>query len=224
MRFIFISLNLFLITLVMAPESFARTYRSFNPETGQFDGPTINRRGRLFEVFDIPDQEEEPVHTNRYSRDNPINNSKIPAPRKKTNHSQLNCVNPQGAFACLACNCVNEAAPRWDDQLAVSKVVMTRVQLPQYPNSVCGVVKQRLQFSWFNQRSTRRSVPKDHACFTAATEALKFRGYFADHYHANYVNPKWAKRMRKVDQVGVHIYYSTFPPSQIRTIPSDIEV
>jgi hypothetical protein len=129
----------------------------------------------------------------------------------------ISCRNPQGDFACMACNCQNEAAHRWDDQISVSKVVMTRVQLREFPNTVCGVVKQNKQFSWYNSIRTRRPVPANSACMKAATEALKFRGYFADHYHANYVRPRWRRNMQAVAQVGVHIYYSRFSPADMNT-------
>jgi spore germination cell wall hydrolase CwlJ-like protein len=30
------------------------------------------------------------------------------------------------------------------------------------------------------------------------------------HYHATYVNPRWAKSMAKRGQVGLHIFYKTY--------------
>jgi spore germination cell wall hydrolase CwlJ-like protein len=27
------------------------------------------------------------------------------------------------------------------------------------------------------------------------------------HYHANYVRPRWAKRLKKMDVIGHHIFY-----------------
>jgi spore germination cell wall hydrolase CwlJ-like protein len=30
------------------------------------------------------------------------------------------------------------------------------------------------------------------------------------HYHATYVRPPWAKRMRKVGKIGLHIFYVTY--------------
>ena len=29
------------------------------------------------------------------------------------------------------------------------------------------------------------------------------------HYYADYVSPGWAKRMKKVDKIGAHIFYRT---------------
>jgi spore germination cell wall hydrolase CwlJ-like protein len=31
------------------------------------------------------------------------------------------------------------------------------------------------------------------------------------HYHANYVNPRWAKRLKKMDTIGTHIFYKLKP-------------
>ncbi|HEX2019725.1 MAG TPA: cell wall hydrolase, partial [Aurantimonas sp.] len=32
----------------------------------------------------------------------------------------------------------------------------------------------------------------------------------ATHYHATYVNPRWAGAMERVDKIGKHIFYRTF--------------
>ena len=31
------------------------------------------------------------------------------------------------------------------------------------------------------------------------------------HYHANYVKPRWAKRLKKMDVIGSHIFYKLRP-------------
>ena len=31
------------------------------------------------------------------------------------------------------------------------------------------------------------------------------------HYHANYVRPRWAKRLKKMDTIGTHIFYKLRP-------------
>ena len=131
---------------------------------------------------------------------------------------RLSCRNPTNDMACMTCNCYNEAgAQSFEGQVMVGKVVQTRVYVNEldraardrgsgrgarYASTVCGVIKQNKQFSWWNGvnrgRGSRDSVPAGHSCFRAATEALNFRGYFADHYHANYVNPKWNRNMRRV--------------------------
>ena len=131
-----------------------------------------------------------------------------------TGRERLSCRNPQTDMACMACNCYNEAGSQsYEGQVMVGKVVQTRVYVNEldrqrggrgrrYASTVCGVIKQNKQFSWWNGvnrgRGSRDSVPAGHGCFRAAAESLSFRGYFADHYHANYVNPRWNRNMRRV--------------------------
>ncbi len=131
-----------------------------------------------------------------------------------TGRERLSCRNPQTDMACMTCNCYNEAGSQsYEGQVMVGKVVKTRVYVNEldrnrggrgrrFASTVCGVIKQDKQFSWWNGvnrgRGSRDSVPAGHGCFRAAAESLNFRGYFADHYHANYVSPRWARNMRRV--------------------------
>jgi spore germination cell wall hydrolase CwlJ-like protein len=131
-----------------------------------------------------------------------------------TGRQRLSCRNPQTDMACMACNCYNEAGSQsYEGQVMVGKVVQTRIYVnsldqsdgrhgARYSSTVCSVIKQKKQFSWWDGvnkgRGSRKSVPAGHGCFRAAAESLSFRGYFADHYHANYVNPRWNRNMRRV--------------------------
>jgi spore germination cell wall hydrolase CwlJ-like protein len=45
---------------------------------------------------------------------------------------------------------------------------------------------------------------------------LEGKTYLADvggatHYHANYVRPGWARRLKKMDVIGRHIFYKLKP-------------
>lgn len=137
--------------------------------------------------------------------------------RYRENYRGMSCRNPSGAYQCMVCNCFNEAGGEsYQGQVAVGKVVMTRVGLRQYPRSVCGVVKQPRQFSWYNSWRSRRSVPYGHSCFQAAKASLKFRGFFADHYYASYIRkPRWARRMRGQTTIGRHRFYAAFSPRSL---------
>lgn len=128
-----------------------------------------------------------------------------------TGRERLSCRNPQTDMACMACNCYNEAGSQsYEGQVMVGKVVQSRIYVNQnalrgprrFASTVCGVIKQTKQFSWWDGvnrgRGSRHSVPAGHSCFRAAADSLSFRGYFADHYHANYVSPRWARSMRRV--------------------------
>lgn len=104
-------------------------------------------------------------------------------------------------------------------QLMVAMVTIERKNAPEFPKTVCDVVFQRKQFSWANKDKARQ--PKLNNA--AEAEAWKRAGMLADlslryldvdspmtnvkYYHANYVNPKWAKKMEIVAKVDDHIFY-----------------
>ncbi len=110
-----------------------------------------------------------------------------------------------------------------EGQVAVAQVVLNRVKNPSYPNSICGVVYQnrhkrnRCQFS-FACDGIKDRISSPVAWKTAqrlAREVLDGKQYLkmvdaSTHYHATYVNPRWAKSMAKRGQVGEHIFYKTF--------------
>jgi len=102
---------------------------------------------------------------------------------------------------------------------AVAQIVLNRVRHPAYPNSICGVVYQGserytgCQFSFTCDGSLlRRPAP---AAWREAEKVARaaLSGYVetsvgtATHYHADYVLPKWAFRLGKVRQLGMHIFY-----------------
>jgi spore germination cell wall hydrolase CwlJ-like protein len=105
-------------------------------------------------------------------------------------------------------------------QAAVAQVVMNRVRSPYYPKSVCGVVFQGAahagcQFSFACDGSLRRGV-RDQAAWTRAQDVAgkvlhgddnALRLAPALNYHADYVKPKWASRLARVEQIGRHIFY-----------------
>ena len=112
------------------------------------------------------------------------------------------------------------------DRIAVADVVMNRVNDVRYPNTVCGVVRQgkknadgsmkrnACQFSWYCDGKS--DWPKDEDAWIDAQliaynliEYQRGRGLTegATHYHANYVNPKWARDLQLVGRIGVHIFY-----------------
>lgn len=105
-------------------------------------------------------------------------------------------------------------------QMAVAGVVLNRVRSKRYPNSICGVVFQNeerrdaCQFSFAcdgktevasNKKLWKRSMQLAKAFVTGRKKAVGIRN--ALHYHADYVNPKWASKMRVVKKIGRHIFY-----------------
>jgi spore germination cell wall hydrolase CwlJ-like protein len=128
---------------------------------------------------------------------------------------------------CMALNVYYEArGSNLADKAAVADVVLNRVNDSRYPNTVCGVVKQGLQdangnmlrnkcqFSWYCDGKHDR--PQDEDRWVEAqsiawniVEENKFRGITegATHYHATYVNPRWAKTLQLAGRIGAHIFY-----------------
>ncbi|NDA47595.1 MAG: cell wall hydrolase [Alphaproteobacteria bacterium] len=111
-----------------------------------------------------------------------------------------------------------------EGQAAVAQVVLNRVSSGLYPPSVCGVVYQNrqrhnaCQFSFACEgKSLRITEPEPWAMAQRiAREVTQGQTYVADvggatHYHANYVKPRWAKQLKKMDVIGNHIFYKLRP-------------
>ena len=128
---------------------------------------------------------------------------------------------------CMALNVYYEArGSNLADKAAVAEVVLNRVNDTRYPDTVCGVVKQGLQdangnmlrnkcqFSWYCDGKHDRPQDEDR-CVEAQSiawnmvEENKYRGITegSTHYHATYVNPRWAKTLQLVGRIGAHIFY-----------------
>lgn len=142
---------------------------------------------------------------------------------------------------CMAENIYYEARSEpLEGQVAVALVTMNRVNSPDYPGTVCGVIKQgpmveswktrgkdipdeerkyyprrhKCQFSWWcDGKAEGRKVPKYWDTALAISLAVVMDKAITDltngatHYHATYVNPKWAKKALVKHQIGEHIFY-----------------
>ena len=111
-----------------------------------------------------------------------------------------------------------------EGQAAVAQVVLNRVSSGLYPASICGVVyqnRQRRNACQFSFACDGRSlhVTEPEAWRTAvriAGEVSAGTTYVSDvggatHYHANYVRPRWARSLEKMDVIGRHIFYKLRP-------------
>lgn len=107
---------------------------------------------------------------------------------------------------------------------AVAQVVLNRTLSRLYPNSVCGVVYQNrhrykaCQFSFACEgKSLRITEPGPWATAKRiAKEVLEGHTYLAKvggstHYHATYVRPRWAKKLKRMNKIGTHIFYKLRP-------------
>jgi len=108
-------------------------------------------------------------------------------------------------------------------QAAVAQVVMNRVRDPRFPKSVCKVVYQgaasrgcQFSFACDGSRSGRR---REASAWTRARRvaARALSGVAvaeigsATHFHTTGVAPAWGPQMRRVAQVGMHIFYRFNP-------------
>jgi spore germination cell wall hydrolase CwlJ-like protein len=85
-------------------------------------------------------------------------------------------------------------------QAAVAHVTLNRVRSPAYPDSVCGVVWQRDQFSWTNDGKSDRMMDLDAIGKAVDIALAASRGKIEDptggalHYFAHRkARPNWAK-------------------------------
>ena len=135
---------------------------------------------------------------------------------------------------CLAKNMYfearNQGTAGW---LAVTAVVLNRVNDKRFPNTICGVVtqgptrpswknssiripiKHSCQFSWFcNGKS---DIPKHRKWYNQMVDfaemILSGEVSFLDitdgalFYHADYVRPAWAKTKKRTIEIEDHIFY-----------------
>lgn len=108
-------------------------------------------------------------------------------------------------------------------QAAVAQVVLNRVRNPAYPSTICGVVyqndnwKNRCQFSFACDGIPDRVLSPGHyrqaediAMAVTAGKIFIPEVGSSTHYYAQYVSPGWARAMKRMTQIGLHIFYRTY--------------
>jgi spore germination cell wall hydrolase CwlJ-like protein len=123
---------------------------------------------------------------------------------------------------CLAINIYKEAGNEsFEGKVAVAQVTLNRVDHPQFPKEVCGVVYQKnvimekvvCQFSWYCD-AVHKSRPVNKEVYAesyAVAKKVLLEGFRLDslkdalYYHADYVNPRWPHE--RITKVGRHIFY-----------------
>ena len=111
-----------------------------------------------------------------------------------------------------------------DGQAAVAQVVLNRVQSGLYPSTICGVVYQNrshykaCQFSFACEGRSLRITERESwaTAVRIASEVMDGRTYISDvgrstHYHTDYVHPRWARALTRMDVIGRHIFYKLKP-------------
>jgi spore germination cell wall hydrolase CwlJ-like protein len=115
-----------------------------------------------------------------------------------------------------------------EGQVGVAQVVMNRVNSGRYPASVCAVVFQGAgrpgcQFSfacegnrqggpvnpasWARSQAVAQEVLAQQVLAGASRSPTAPSG--ADHFHADYVQPKWSGQMQRLAQIGRHIFFNS---------------
>lgn len=136
---------------------------------------------------------------------------------------------------CLALNVYHEARNEsLSGKVAVILVTMNRVADKRFPNTICGVVRQgkhflnkrdnkfyphrdRCQFSWYCDGRTDKPTNRKAWIYSIAlTRYFLARSMMiidftegATHYHADYVDPSWARKKNyiKTVQIDTHKFY-----------------
>lgn len=105
-------------------------------------------------------------------------------------------------------------------QRAVAQVVLNRLRHPAFPDSVCGVVYEgskrstgcQFTFTCDGSLGRRPSPGGWQRAMALAKEALAGGVYgpvgYATHYHASWMVPYWANSVRRIGQVGGHVFYT----------------
>ena len=113
----------------------------------------------------------------------------------------------------VACTLILEAGGEYADgsMEAVNEVIINRtIKRRLTPTQVC---LQRKQFSCWNSGNIEALIvkAKAHPRYAEALAIAKAAPTNltggADHYHATYVKPYWAKSLTKTVQIGRHIFY-----------------
>ena len=118
-------------------------------------------------------------------------------------------------FDCLAKNVYWEAKfEPLIGQIGVANVTHNRLKSGKWGKTFCNVVYASKQFSWTNIPKMRYGIPKGKQWERAKHSAKLFLNGTrvsnlekVQHYHATYVNPKWADSMTKKAIIGHHIFY-----------------
>ena len=135
-----------------------------------------------------------------------------------------------GDIFCMAKNIYFEAGNQpVAGKVAVSLVVLNRVNHLSYPDNVCDVVYQSqmrenwkgnlvpvrhmCQFSWYCDGKSDEPVDSATWMFSLATASSVMNGDYRDftdgatHYHADSVYPYWADSLNQTVIINNHIFY-----------------
>ena len=104
-------------------------------------------------------------------------------------------------------------------QFAVAEVILNRVDSPNYPDTICGVVHQGTGRKYACQFTYTcdgyKEVIREPGAFAQVGKVAKLMlsgapralTQGATHYHTTAVNPRWARKFPRTAKIGVHLFY-----------------
>jgi len=128
------------------------------------------------------------------------------------------------AAACLSLALYHEARGEpLQGQLMAARVIMNRMQSPRWPSSMCAVITQDRQFSFYRKDNTPK--PRDEVAWAKAQKLAvdiindpNILPYStADHYHTIDVHPVWRRKLHRVARIGRHVFWSYDHPTAVKT-------
>lgn len=115
---------------------------------------------------------------------------------------------------CLAKNIYFEArGESKEGKIAVAQVTLNRViHQTEFNKTICGVVYQKDQFSWTNDRVLNikdgyQWEEAQHIALGILQGKLFLENFDALYFHANYVKPTWRNTKQYITTIGKHIFY-----------------
>lgn len=123
-------------------------------------------------------------------------------------------------YNCLHENIFFEARNQSPEgQAMVGIVTLVRSRMPEFPNTICGVVHEWAQFSWTSHRPKINLKNKGESYawwFTGLiarnilinSEALDRDYKGLAYYHTTKVSPRWAKTLNRAFVINDHVFYT----------------
>jgi spore germination cell wall hydrolase CwlJ-like protein len=115
----------------------------------------------------------------------------------------------------LALNMYHEARGEGEAGMRmVGEVTINRTASSKYPDTICGVVYQKNQFSWVSTKKDK--TPKEKESWEMALKIAKelldddvnSYPHLATHFvNLNVAKPSWTKKFDKVKKIGDHTFY-----------------